>query len=262
MAPDPIEIASRVDRIRRPMLESIPGSTVHDVPGGWLVHDPISTDEQFPSQNRNRVHWMATPVLERDIDAMVHAAADRAMRRWFLWVGPGAQRDGLDAELLARGFERWPCVEYWTFIRASGESSEQRASALSFRILGDDAPAALNASRTWYGDRGVDAALSLHSRGSAEFHSAFDGSDPVGLAALMVDGESSYLGFAQTVATNRGRGAQSGLIASRLRSAAAKGARWCIAETNTTIPVSMGNLVRAGFKPRYQTHVYLWAAQR
>jgi GNAT superfamily N-acetyltransferase len=258
MGPDPVEIATRVDRIRRPLLGSFAGSSVHDVPGGWLVHDRVSASEQFPSQNRNRVHWMATPVRERDVDAIVTAAADLDMRRWFLWVGPGARRDGLHGELLARGFEPWPHVEYWTLVRSSSDPGQMRPSPLTFRILREDAPETLNLARGWYGDRGVDSALSLHARGTSEFHAALDGQAPVGLAALMIDGEWSYLGFAVTAPTHRGRGGQSGLIASRLRSAAARGARWCIAETNTTVPISLGNLRRAGFQPRYQTQVYLW----
>ena len=80
----------------------------------------------------------------------------------------------------------------------------------------------------------------------------------------MVDGDAAGLFGAATLATHRGRGAQSGLLAARLRAAAEAGVRWVSAETGAEAPgshnPSLHNIRRAGLVDVYERPNWLWRA--
>lgn len=113
----------------------------------------------------------------------------------------------------------------------------------------------------WYGKPGIATALRMLETGSVEVHMAFDGPQPVALGMLTLDGDWAYLSAAATDPAHRARGAQSALIRSRLRSAAARGVSWCSCETNTAVPISYRNLKRCGFNEAIAWHVYRWDLQ-
>lgn len=73
----------------------------------------------------------------------------------------------------------------------------------------------------------------------------------VGCAGLYIRGEAAWLAMAASLPSQRGRGAQSALIAARLCEARRQGCRWARAETSED-NVSLRNLVRAGFVRDYQ----------
>ncbi len=90
---------------------------------------------------------------------------------------------------------------------------------------------------------------------------AVDGEVPVAGAALYVAGEAAWLGMGASLPAARGRGAQSGLIAARIREAARQGAVYVVSETGEETPTnpnaSARNLQRAGLAIRY--HRENWA---
>lgn len=92
---------------------------------------------------------------------------------------------------------------------------------------------------------------------------AFDGDTPVATAALHIAGETGWMGFASTVASHRGFGAQSALIARRIADARAEGCRWLSVETAEGLPErpvpSLRNLRRLGFQVAYTRPNYLWS---
>lgn len=93
---------------------------------------------------------------------------------------------------------------------------------------------------------------------------AFDGDEPVAVAGLFVSAHGGYLGPAVTSEEHRGRGAQSALIARRLREAAALSVDLVTVETAAETeehPVvqSYRNLLRLGFQEAYRRPNYLWA---
>jgi len=85
---------------------------------------------------------------------------------------------------------------------------------------------------------------------------AFDGATPIAVAALHVEDGAGWLGWGGTLEAHRGRGAQSALIAARVRDAIAQGCRWIVSETADDLPEkpnpSFRNLARAGFHLLYR----------
>jgi hypothetical protein len=81
---------------------------------------------------------------------------------------------------------------------------------------------------------------------------ARDGDEPVAIAALHVAEGAGWLGWGGTLKSHRGRGAQSALIARRVRDATSLGARWLTVETAADLPQkpnpSYRNVQRAGFR--------------
>ena len=83
---------------------------------------------------------------------------------------------------------------------------------------------------------------------------AWDGDEPIGGAALYVDGEHAWFGATSTRPSFRGRGAQSALLAARIESARARGATTLSVETGAPGDEpgpSYRNVVRAGFVDEY-----------
>jgi GNAT superfamily N-acetyltransferase len=85
---------------------------------------------------------------------------------------------------------------------------------------------------------------------------AFERGEMVGCAALMLDSEVGGLMGAATLPAHRGKGAQSALMAARLRAAAHEGCRWVFTETGAETPdnpnPSMHNMRRMGFSELYE----------
>ena len=85
---------------------------------------------------------------------------------------------------------------------------------------------------------------------------AFEGDVMVGCAALYLDGEMGGLMGAATLPEHRGKGAQSALMAARLRAAARSGCRWVSTETGSETPddpnPSLHNMRRMGFVEMYE----------
>ena len=97
-----------------------------------------------------------------------------------------------------------------------------------------------------------------------ERYLAYVGARAVAIAALRIEGDMAWLGGAGTLTPWRRRGAQSALIAARLRRAARAGCRWAWVETVAPAPgrpaISRRNLLRLGFedvcaKPLYVCHL-------
>lgn len=91
---------------------------------------------------------------------------------------------------------------------------------------------------------------------------AFDGDTPVATAAAFRRGHCAWFGFAVTDEGYRGRGAQSALLAMRLKGAADAGCNLVTLETaepklGVSAP-SFRNAIRLGFKVAYTRPNYIW----
>jgi hypothetical protein len=88
---------------------------------------------------------------------------------------------------------------------------------------------------------------------------AFDGSRLIGAGAMHVAETLGWLGAAGTLEDARGRGAQSALLAARIRAASDAGTRVLATETVDRVGGEAGqsfrNVVRAGFE---EAHVQQW----
>jgi GNAT superfamily N-acetyltransferase len=89
---------------------------------------------------------------------------------------------------------------------------------------------------------------------------AFDGKQPVAIAALCIFEDIGYLTGAVTAESHRRRGAQQALIAKRIERAQAQGCAIEISETLYMLEHSWRNLQRAGFQEVYEKEVYEWSA--
>ena len=85
---------------------------------------------------------------------------------------------------------------------------------------------------------------------------AYGGDTPCGAGALFIDGDTSWTGFAATIPAARGRGAQSAILAARIRAAAEAGCATITTETGVREEGrpsrSYRNLLRAGFEEVYE----------
>jgi GNAT superfamily N-acetyltransferase len=83
----------------------------------------------------------------------------------------------------------------------------------------------------------------------------------IAAGAVYVSGAYAWLGFGATLPTHRRRGAQSALLARRLREARDRGAQVAVTETGEKLPDkpsnSYRNILRAGFKEAYLRPNYL-----
>lgn len=108
------------------------------------------------------------------------------------------------------------------------------------------------------------APLAASTIGHEHWHHylVLDGEHAVAGAAMFVSGRGAWLGLGATLPTARGRGAQSLLIARRLRDAVKLGCTWATAETLPDTPEnpnpSYRNMSRAGMRPLYHRPKYLF----
>jgi hypothetical protein len=90
---------------------------------------------------------------------------------------------------------------------------------------------------------------------------AWDGESPAAAAALMIRGDTGWLGIGGTRAEFRGRGAQSALIARRVRDGSKLGCTMFVAETWKETPEkrnpSFHNMLRTGFVMAYDRPNYM-----
>jgi GNAT superfamily N-acetyltransferase len=258
--PEQREIAVRVSALRRRVMGAMPGVETLDVPGGWMCVHPPTIGAPFPSSNRNRALWADGPTSMDDVARVLEVVRSRGLARMFFWLGPSAWSEGLDAGLAGIGARPWPHVTYPALIRGTREPVPLRPSALTARVVPAAETPGVLAGFPWHNAEMNAAIERLVVAGAAELHVACDGERPVTLGALLVDGRFAYLGFGSTEPAYQKRGGQSLLIASRVARAAEHGADWALVETNSAVPISLGNLTRCGFEAAFSWRVYQWEA--
>jgi hypothetical protein len=88
-----------------------------------------------------------------------------------------------------------------------------------------------------------------------------DGERPIAAAALYVEGDVAWAGLGGTLPEDRRRGAQSALLAQRVRDARDAGARWITswttAESSDRPNQSLRNMKRLGFEVSYESENYV-----
>jgi len=201
----------------------------------------------------NRVNGLG---LERDVDDAILDEidaffADAGVRYW-IGVSPLA-RGRLTALLKLRGFE----TSYaWAKFGRTTETPPEARTDLRVAAVGPDAAAAF--TRVVTAGFGMAASAEGLLAGAPErLHCflALDGDIPVGGGLLHVRGEVGWLGAGATLPEHRGRGAQSALLAARIRRARELGCAAVTTETGELVPdrpnASYRNIARAGFEELY-----------
>lgn len=203
------------------------------------------------------------PVAAPELDAVMAFFADAGSPRYFIQVSPTAEPTTLHDELLDRGFRHhnnW--VKLVRFTRAL---PHVRTDLKVERLASDRADIFASALPTAFDWPEAMAGPFARTVGRSPWHhyAAYDGDEPVAVAAMFVVGDTAYLGPAVTQPDHRGRGAQSALIARRLHDAAALGATLAVTETAEERPErpvvqSYRNMRRLGFEVAYVRPNYLY----
>lgn len=203
-----------------------------------------------PMLNRAVGLGVERPATPGDVDAAL--AALRGARGYYVALTPGASPSQLPDWLTDRGLEPgWG----WMTFRRGVEDPPLATTELRIVEAAGDAHAAAFA-RVVCLSYGLPDALERRLRGAADagwrLWIAFDGDRPAAAAGLYVAGRTGYLGLAGSLEDQRGKGAQSALLAARIRRAAQLGCELLVTETGERsggrTSNSYRNILRAGFE--------------
>jgi hypothetical protein len=241
------------------------------------VHVVLAASVDAPLLNRAIGLGVGRAASEGQVQALVDRFTAAGSPRWFVHVVPGARPDGeLERWLAARGLEpynRWmklgcdlsremrlPAAARtiaWRVERIDPGAADAAERARAFAAIDGRAFALPEGAWPW--------TAAMIGRPGWSHYLAFDGATAIACAALRVDGDAAWFGFAATIEAYRGRGAQSALILRRLADARAAGCRLAVAETaedklEKAAP-SFRNLLRLGFEVAYPRANWLGRAR-
>jgi hypothetical protein len=199
--------------------------------------------------------------------AVVDAFKAIGSPRFFFQVAPVAGTADLGARLEKLGLRHY---NNWIRLRRDVEDlPDSPESGLAVRPIGPEH--AETFSRIVADAFGYPPAVApltgcVIGRSGWTHYMAYEGEEPIGAAAMYLNGEAAWFGFAATTAGRRGRGAQTALVIRRLRDAQAAGCRWVSVETAEQTSEhqapSYRNLVRLGFSVAYRRPNYLWTREQ
>jgi len=204
------------------------------------------------------VHAAAT---ETQIDRILAAARTSGVRRLFLQITPTAQPAELIKWIEARGatpHNRW--VRLW---RGVHEAPIPEASLKVTQVDMRHAGAFAHVVRIAFGMPEVIEPMLVSTVGKPGWrhYAVRNQSKVVATGAMFGSSGIAWLGFAATLPDHRGAGAQSSLIATRLRDAAAGDRRIAVTETMEDTPEhsvpSYRNMLRLGFHEAYRRQNYV-----
>ncbi len=214
-----------------------------------------ATGIDHPFFNRVMGVGLESPPDREWVEAQVEHYRSAGVRRFMFQILPHVETEALRKDLTALGLER---LRGWAkHVGEAGGSPEVR-SELSVGKIGREH--AVPWARLCAEGFGIPSDLRpwlVETVGRAGWHHylAFADGRPAACAALVVNRPFATLCFAATDPQYRRRGAQSGLIAHRVRDAATLGCRWTVSETDEERPdrpnPSTRNVVRLGLPIRY-----------
>jgi len=219
----------------------------------------MALSQPIPKANRVYNLGVGAPATRVEVDAIVAEYQTRRLP-YRIELSPLAQPDVLDAWIRAAGARavanvhvlsraRAPIADTRTSLRIDSVTTEHADDFLDAYMDGFDAPAtAAMTLRTYFEVPG------------ARFYAAYDGSIPAAGAWMFVHDGVAYFTGAATREAYRGRGAQSALLARRVRDAQGMGCELCLIDTDEELPdrpnPSFHNVVRAGFEPAFVLRVF------
>lgn len=191
------------------------------------------------------------PASEAVVDAGLQALAGTTH---YVAVMPSARPRELTSWLEARGLE--PGVGWMQFRRGVKDVPRATTELELIQVDRSTAPAFAHVVRVAYAlPIEVEPFLAGITDTGWRAWLALADDTPAAAAALFADGDGAYLSFAGSLPEHRRRGAQSALLAARIRQARELGCRWVATETGETRPDqpshSYRNILRAGFTEQF-----------
>jgi hypothetical protein len=226
--------------------------------GTVRIHAPRTTELAL---NRVYALGIATPVTQGRLDALTREFILTGSPRFLISWAPIAQPPEARQWFADRGFRRITRIARLT---RRTDPALEAASDLEVVVAGPRDAEQFGATAALGNGLSLDFAPGFNStmghRGWRHYL-ALDGSRPVAAAALYVEGDIAWAGFAGTLPADRRRGAQSALLARRVRDAYDAGARWITCETTAESPErpnqSLRNMRRLGFEVTYELENYV-----
>jgi GNAT superfamily N-acetyltransferase len=202
------------------------------------------------------------PVSAAAIERLIEFFVGARVPRFFVQVSPTAAAADLGELLSANGFRHYnnwvkfyrdtsqpPPVSTDLTIRTIDEHEAQAFGRIVASCFDWPEPAA-----SWVAD--------TVGRDGWRHYMAFDGAKPAATGALYVSAGLGWIDFATTLPEYRGHGAQSALLAQRIRDAAELGCEGLVVETAEDRPEkpapSYRNQIRFGFEVAYVRPNYIY----
>ncbi len=252
--PDPsvvsIDAAHESERVSLNAYRSAFPEGAIELEGATVLRVPSAPST--PMLNRIVGLGFEAPATEAQLDAAI-AATDGL--RHYVSASPHSLPAEIPRWLRARGYE--PGMG-WMQFRRGVEDPPATATSLSVVELPPQRSSAFGRIvRQAYGLPETMESIAAAAPERRGWHCwlALAGDEPAGAAALYVDRGAGYLGYAGTAPEHRGKGAQSVLLATRIRRAGELGCDVVYTETGKLLPdrpsASYRNITRAGFEELY-----------
>ena len=215
-----------------------------------------------PSGNRTIGLGLGGELIEHQLSEIVAWYADAAIKRWLLEWSPEAHPRAAEAWFAHHGGRAMtPTLKLWRTL-------ERRAVDLSSSAVVEIATGEAELFQQIVAESlSVPRVMAPVVRSTVghehwHFYLALDDERPIAGAAMFVRGEGAWLGLSATIPSDRNRGAQTALLARRLRDAAELGCAWASADTQPDTAArpnpSYRNMLRAGMNVLYSRSKYLF----
>jgi hypothetical protein len=234
------------------------GVSVHERDGMVALFAPLTRELAL---NRILALGVSTPLTAIALDALIAEYRAASVPRFLIGWSPVARPDQARQWFTDRGFRKI-CGMAKTYRRTGSTLAVD--TQLEVTEVGAADAERFGATAARGNDMPPEFASGFNStlgHPGWRHYLALDGARPVAAAALYVEGEVAWGGFAGTIASDRGRGAQSALLARRVRDAASSGAKWITCETTAESPErpnqSLRNMRRLGFELLHEREHYV-----
>lgn len=202
------------------------------------------------------------PAEPTQLDRAIDLFRGAGVRRFFVQIAPTAEPPELADWLAERSM-----IHYNNWARLCRETDNPPVVTNTLRVehVGIEEAEVFSAiieSAFGWPDAATHWVDASFGRAGWHHYIAYDDDEPIATSVLYTNGEAGWLSFAATLSTHEGRGAQSALIARRIRDARDLGIDVLSVETAEDLPKkpsqSNRNLRRLGFAHGYLRRNYLW----
>ena len=205
-----------------------------------------------------------SPISPHLIETIIRQYSSAGVERFLVQVNPQAITPEVDGWLLARGFVARPGLAKLsrTAVAVVEVPLEMVVRVVEIDVADVGTFEAIVAAPLMVPEEMRPGIRSTIGHARWRYYLALRDERPIAGAALYAGEEVGWCGLAATVESERGRGAQTALLARRIQDAAASGCQWVVAETPLEKPdrpnPSIRNMRRLGFEVHHQRRNYLF----